>query len=115
MIYKQNGTTLTYPPTSSFTISSPSTTLSSYSFGRRFNDHKFCPICGVSMYIHKKDTIDADEWKRLKGDADPSGWRATVPVNLRCFEGVEWDGLREKGLIGKWQWGKLDPAYVVPE
>ena len=81
-----------------------------------FNEHKFCPVCGVSLYIHKRNNIPAAEWKKWKGDASPKEWNATVPVNLRCFEGVEWEELREKGLIKRGDWGsKAEPQYVCPE
>ena len=34
-----------------------------------------------------------------------------IGVNLRCFEGVEWDQLK----VVKGYWSKVDPQYVVPE
>ena len=34
-----------------------------------------------------------------------------MAVNLRCFEGVEWDDIK----VVKGYWSKMEPKYVVPE
>jgi hypothetical protein len=111
----QDGTTLTYPPAAAFSVHDPSSILSSYSFGRNLNEHKFCSTCGISVYIRKKEHIPEEQWKKWKGDASQESWRSTTPVNLRCFEGVEWEALREKGLIRRNHWAKAEPLYVCPE
>lgn len=107
---------MTYPLKTAFSVhaSSP-TALTTYSFGRQFSDHNFCSNCGVSIYIHKKEAIPVEHWKKHKGDASQDSWRLKQPVNLRVFEGVEWDVLREKGLIEQGDGSKIDPKYVVPE
>jgi hypothetical protein len=94
--------------------SSP-TALTTYVFGPKFNEHKFCNNCGVSVYIHKNEHIPEDEWKKRVKNTTQEEWREMQPVNLRCFEGVEWEELREKGLIERGDWSKVDPKYVVPE
>ena len=69
------------------------------------------------MYIHKKEHLDEEAWKTLgKGDKmTQEKWREDVPVNLRVFDGVEWEELRAKGLVVRGDWSKVAPAYVVPE
>jgi len=112
----QDGTVLTYPPSTAYSVHDPSSALGTYSFGRNFVEHKFCSICGVSVYIHKKEHIPEEQWKKWKGDASQETWRGTTPVNLRCFEGVEWEELRKEGMIRRTHLGaKLEPLYVCPE
>ena len=66
------------------------------------------------MYIHKKEEIPAELWKEYKGDTSQESWRQTQPVNLRCFEDVEWEVLREKDLIKRGDGAMADPLYVCP-
>lgn len=52
--------------------------------------------------------------KRILGSVDTEKepeWEKELPVNLRCFEGVEWDDVQVRR--GDWKnYGKL---YAVPE
>lgn len=74
-----------------------------YLFGRKFQEHTFCGICGVSVWL-----------KRIPGSAvDKSkvpDWEKEIPINLRCFEGVEWDEIEVK----KGNWKSVGNEYVVP-
>lgn len=74
-----------------------------------------CSTCGVSVYCRKKENIPADAWKKEKGEEKQEEWRSHVPVNLRCFEGVEWEALREKGIIERGRWSQVGEPYVCPE
>ena len=67
------------------------------------------------IYIHKKEHVDEEYWKKYKGDASQERWRRTQPVNLRIFDGVDWEVLREKGLIERGDWSMMEPMYVIPE
>lgn len=67
------------------------------------------------MYCHKKENIPADVWRKEKGEQTPEESRSHVPVNLRCFEGVEWEALREKGIIRRGRWSQVGGTYVPPE
>jgi hypothetical protein len=58
----------------------------------------------VSCYIKNKEGVVDDE-----------EWNAYTPVNLRCFEGVEWSLLREKGLVERNNERATEPLYVCPE
>jgi hypothetical protein len=69
----------------------------------------------VSISIHRKEQIPAEYWKKYGEDESQESWRWEQPVNLRCFEGVEWDVLREKGLVERGDWPKVEPVYVCPE
>lgn len=69
----------------------------------------------MSVYLKKKDYVPEDRWKKWRGDASQETWRSIVTLNLRCFDGVDWEGLREKGLIEPNDWSKVEPLYVCPE
>ena len=68
----------------------------------------------MCVYIHKKENVPAEQWEKWRKSSQEA-WRRTVPVNLRCFEGVEWEALKEKGLVVKGNWSRVKPKYVVPE
>jgi hypothetical protein len=53
--------------------------------------HEFCPICGVSMYIRKLSVTPEHFAKWIKDGRDQKEWEKQMPVNLRNFEGVEWN------------------------
>lgn len=75
--------------------------------GRKFQQHKFCSVCGVSVFIDKeKFPEDAAKWP----DTVRSIWLDIVPVNLRILDGVDWDQLvvRKSDMAGK-----IEPKYVV--
>lgn len=69
----------------------------------------------MSVYIDRREDISAEQWKKYEGDASQESWRLELSVNLRIFDGVEWEVLREKGLIERGDWSKAEPKYVVPE
>jgi hypothetical protein len=95
---KQNGTILTYPHKTQISIHSPTTPptpLSIYTFGRKFQQHTFCPICGVAIALQKNRHLDPELFKKeAPAGADQKQWEEILPVNLRCFEGVEWDRVK---------------------
>jgi hypothetical protein len=71
-------------------------------FGRKFQEHTFCGICGVSVWL-----------KRIPGSVDTAkdpAWEKALPVNLRCFEGVEWDEIEVK----RGDYKSVGIEYVVP-
>ncbi|KAL5354535.1 hypothetical protein ACLOAV_000624 [Pseudogymnoascus australis] len=56
--------------------------------GRKFQQHKFCSVCGVSVHIGKeKLPEEAAKWP----DTTQSIWLEIVPVNMRILDGVDWD------------------------
>lgn len=57
--------------------------------------HEFCPICGVSIYIRKL-SVSPEAWAQNRGAQDQKKWEAIMPINLRCFKGVEWDTIEVK-------------------
>lgn len=87
------GRILTYrPPTQISIYLTPGSNISSYSFAMKQFEHKFCPLCGVAVGVD--DTVE-----NMKA------------VNLRCFEGVEWDDIETYKHKGN----DFEPLYVVPE
>ncbi|EHL03035.1 hypothetical protein M7I_1009 [Glarea lozoyensis 74030] len=75
-------------------------------------EHLFCPMCGVYVYIRKKDDIPLEKFRKYGGSKSQGlgdeelkekmkVWEGIVPVNLRCFEGVEWEKLNIKK--GDWK------------
>lgn len=65
-------------------------------FGKKTQSHEFCGVCGVSVDIKKWIDDGDEEFDRY-------------PVNLRCFEGVEWEGIKVEKGDGK----NFGEKYVV--
>ncbi|KAE8452685.1 hypothetical protein EG329_013944 [Mollisiaceae sp. DMI_Dod_QoI] len=93
-ICSRNGTILTYPSSDQVQISGADK-LTSYIFGRRFQSHEFCSTCGVSIYIKKLDVTD-EMWAKNATKKSKEEWKKVCPINLRCFEGVEWEKIEVK-------------------
>lgn len=75
--------------------------------GRKFQQHKFCSICGVSVYIGKeKLPEDAAKWP----DTMQSIWLEIFPVNLRILDGVNWDQVAVKRASKA---KEIEPKYRV--
>jgi hypothetical protein len=104
----QNGTILTYPDKSQVSIQTTTPT-TPYIFGRAMQSHEFCPVCGVSIYIRKLSITTEHFAKWNKGGRDQKEWEQIMPINLRCFEGVEWDKIQVK--VGNWK--DTEPKYEV--
>ena len=104
----QNGTILTYPDKSQVSIQTTTPT-TPYIFGRAMQSHEFCPICGVSIYIRKLSITTEHFAKWNKGGRGQKEWEQIMPINLRCFEGVEWDKIQVK--VGNWK--DIEPKYEV--
>ncbi|EPE30934.1 Mss4-like protein [Glarea lozoyensis ATCC 20868] len=112
-ICSTRGSILIYPHTSAFTAATCSLQpLVPYTFGPRLQEHLFCPMCGVYVYIRKKDDIPLEKFRKYGGSKSQGlgdeelkekmkVWEGIVPVNLRCFEGVEWEKLNIKK--GDWK------------
>ena len=76
--------------------------------GRRWQEHRFCSVCGVSVYIEKLP-VSAEEVAKWP-DSRKKLWPVVLPVNLRCLEGVEWERVEvyySKNAL------ELEPKYVV--
>ncbi|KFY14824.1 hypothetical protein V492_02390 [Pseudogymnoascus sp. VKM F-4246] len=87
-ICMRNGTIFIYPLRSQVSISDPSNSLKAYMMGRKFQQHKFCSACGVSVHIGKeKLPEEAAKWP----DTTQSIWLEILPLNLRILDGVNWD------------------------
>ncbi|ESZ89779.1 hypothetical protein SBOR_9839 [Sclerotinia borealis F-4128] len=106
------GTTICYTKKDQVAISGTSH-LTSYSFGQSYNKFQFCSTCGITVIVDKnvsavsKSPKTWDAWT----PAQQERWLNILPVNLRCFEGVEWDTIN----IYKANSRATDPQYVVPE
>lgn len=97
-ICSRNGTVLTYPLATQVSIQTSSAPTTPYTFGRAMQSHEFCPICGVSVYIRKL-SISPEHYAKYSGpQKDQKKWEGIMPINLRCFEGVEWDKIEVKKL-----------------
>jgi hypothetical protein len=97
----QNGTILIYPKATQVSVVAKKDT-KVYMFGRKSQEHTFCGICGVNVWL-----------KRIPGSVDTAlypVWEKELPVNLRCFEDVEWDDVEVK----KGDWKSAGVEYVVP-
>jgi hypothetical protein len=104
----QNGTVLIYPLATQVSIHA-STPTTSYTFGRALQSHEFCPICGVSIYIRKLSVSPEHFAKWITDGRDQKEWEKQMPVNLRNFEGVEWDKMKIPVANNK----DIEPKYEV--
>jgi len=95
-ICMRNGTVDIYPPATRIQIHDPSSNLTPYSFPPNFLSHEFCSVCGVLVYLKKLKVPEEVYNKRFGHVEDQKTWESVVPVNLRCFEGVEWDEIEIK-------------------
>jgi len=90
----QHGTILIHPVADQICIEGKEN-LTSYTFGRCFQSHEFCRICGVSVYIRRLN-IEKKEWEKYFGKSKSlDEWKKRCPLNLRCFEGVEWEEVKK--------------------
>jgi len=105
----RNGTILIYPPPSQVSIAGEES-LSSYSFGRKFQTHDFCSICGVAVRLDKLD-IGEKRWKEQHPKHEYAIHFESLPVNLRLFHDVEWKDV----VVKKGDWSKFGQTYVCPE
>ncbi|KAG4027277.1 hypothetical protein MFRU_031g00260 [Monilinia fructicola] len=111
-ICSRGGTVICYPRKDQVSISG-SSHLSTYSFGQRYNRFKFCSTCGITVYIEKDVSAvsrSPDTWNTWTS-AQRERWPNILPINLRCFKGVEWDAI----FIYKADLRGMDPRYIVPE
>lgn len=75
--------------------------------GRKFQQHRFCSVCGVSVHIGKERLPEASaKWP----DTMRSIWLEILPVNLRILEGVDWDQIVVKRNDMA---ERMEPKYVV--
>ena len=71
------GWLLTFVPAAQFTLLSGAERLTDYQFGKKVIHHPFCSRCGVRSFCR---------------GTSPNG-EATCGVNVRCLDGVEFDGI----------------------
>ncbi|OBT64846.1 hypothetical protein VE03_06429 [Pseudogymnoascus sp. 23342-1-I1] len=106
-ICMRNGTIFMYPLRPQVSILDPTNSLKAYMMGRKFQQHMFCSVCGVSMYIGKKSLPEeASKWP----DTIRSIWLDILPVNLRILDGVNWDQIVVKRSCKA---EGIEPKYVV--
>ncbi|OBT87617.1 hypothetical protein VE02_04109 [Pseudogymnoascus sp. 03VT05] len=106
-ICMRNGTILFYPLRPQVSILGPGNSLNAYMMGRKFQQHKFCSVCGVSIHIGKEGLPEeAAKWP----DTIQSLWPEILPVNLRILDGVDWDQIVVKRSCKA---EEIEPKYVV--
>ncbi|TGO77074.1 hypothetical protein BELL_0124g00120 [Botrytis elliptica] len=106
------GITVCYPRRDQVSVSGISNMVE-YSFGQGYNIFRFCSTCGVTVDIEKDMAAvsrSPKTWELLT-PAQRERWPTIHSINLRCFEGVEWDDIN----IYKANTKAIDPQYVVPE
>ena len=109
-ICTRNGTVLIYPTPDQVSITNEAG-LTSYSFGRKFQTHDFCSTCGVAIRLKKLD-VGEERWKAEHPTVDYAKEHLnSMPLNLRIFEGVEWEDIK----IPRGNWSKRGPKYVCPD
>lgn len=108
-ICMRNGTILAYPSPSQVSVTNAES-LTPYSFARKFQSHDFCPVCGIAIWLRKLD-VSEERWAAEHPDYPYSDFLQKLPVNLRLFEGVEWDEIE----IPNGNWSQRPPKYVCPE
>jgi hypothetical protein len=106
----RNGTILGYPSQSQVAISDPTNALTSYQFGRKFVSHDFCSKCGVAIQLRKLD-IGEIRWKEFHTKSPYERHFEELPINLRLFEGVDWDEM----TVPRGNWSTVGEKYVCPE
>ncbi|KAJ8059275.1 hypothetical protein OCU04_012240 [Sclerotinia nivalis] len=106
------GTIISYPRKDQVAISGTSS-LTNYSFGQGYNLFRFCSTCGITVDVDKDMSAMAKSPKTWESwtPAQRERWPNIHPVNLRCFEGIEWDDIN----IYKANSRATNPQYVVPE
>ena len=72
-ICSRKGTLLWFVPSANFTLLTPRSNLTTYTFNKHVIKHKFCAVCGVQPFAE---------------GVDPKG-NAIVAVNIRCIEGID--------------------------
>lgn len=76
-ICTKTGTLLTFVPAENFRLLSGEESLSNYQFNKKVIDHLFCSNCGIRSFAR---------------GVGPDG-KAMVAVNVRCLDGIEFEGL----------------------
>ncbi|KAM0136215.1 hypothetical protein ACHAPC_008533 [Botrytis cinerea] len=106
------GITICYPKRDQVSVSGISN-LTEYSFGQSYNIFRFCSTCGITVDVEKDMNAVSKSpktWESLT-PAQRERWPTIHSINLRCFEGIEWDDIS----IYKANTRAIDPQYVVPE
>jgi hypothetical protein len=76
-ICQRKGSLLWFIPKASFTLLTPESAMSTYTFNKHFIKHHFCPKCGIHPFGE---------------GVDPKGNKMAA-VNIRCLEGLDVDGV----------------------
>jgi hypothetical protein len=78
-----------YPPKSAVTIQGREMT-QDYTFGRRFNGHPFCKVCGVHVFMNlygpPKELVHG--WPQQRQEM-VAKMLDIQPINVRVLEGME--------------------------
>lgn len=72
-ICQRKGSLLWFVPPAQFTLLTPESAMSTYTFNKHAIQHRFCPTCGMNPFSDGKD---------------PKG-NGVVAVNLRCIEDID--------------------------
>lgn len=72
-ICSRKGTLLWFVPKPNFTLLTPNSKITTYTFNKHVIQHQFCPVCGVQTFAEA---------------ADRHG-NPIVAVNIRCLEGID--------------------------
>ncbi|RDL35823.1 uncharacterized protein BP5553_06435 [Venustampulla echinocandica] len=121
-ICNRDGTSLAYPPASHVAVStSPSAPLTHYRFGRHYQEHRFCSVCGVPVCTRKLPDVSLEEFSLhpnpIVKEMTPEQLKAIyekmqnmLPINVRCLDGVEWGSFE----VAKGDYKDSPPEYEVP-
>jgi len=72
-ICSRKGTLLWFVPSANFTLLTPRSNITTYTFNKHVIKHQFCAVCGVQPFGE---------------GVDPKG-NAIIAVNIRCIEGID--------------------------
>lgn len=72
-ICSRKGTLLWFVPRTSFSLLTPRSNITTYTFNKHLIKHQFCALCGVQAF----------------GEAMDSNGNAMVAVNIRCLEDID--------------------------
>ena len=81
----RKGYLLWFLPREKLTLSTPESSLATYTFNKHKIKHRFCPTCGCAPF----------------GEGSDSSGKPTAAINVRCLENVEISTLTRKQVDGR--------------
>lgn len=84
-ICQRLGSLLWFVPRDRFTLLTPESAVSTYTFNTHRIKHRHCAVCGIHPYAEA---------------TDPKG-NAMVAVNIRCLDGIELDAIPVQHYDGR--------------